>query len=81
MQTLLNSTEVIDFGMFTDKGNIAVKAIVDYAIAAKLSWKETYDALYKLARADYEAFGEATDTMVREIVYDAINANGEDFYV
>jgi hypothetical protein len=37
-----------------------------------------YQELVRLA--DVEVFGEATDTMVREIVYDALGFNS-DFYV
>jgi len=38
--------------------------------------------LRDLADSDYEKFGEAMDTAVREVVYEAIGAydRGEDFY-
>lgn len=71
-------SEVTYYGMFTDAGNAAVDAIVQGAISNDLSWLETYQCL--VALAECEGFEEATDTMVREIVYDAIGAKG-DFYV
>ena len=66
------------YGMFTDAGNAAVNSIVQGAISNDLSWLEVYQCLVNLA--ENEDFAEATDTMVREIVFDAISATG-DFYV
>ena len=63
-------SEVADFGMFTDAGNAAVQAIVEGAISNDLSWDEVYDCLVRLS--EQEGFGEATDTVVREMVYTAI---------
>jgi hypothetical protein len=70
--------QVTDFGMFTDKGNAAVYGIVQGAISNNLSWLEVYHCLVHLA--DNPDFAEATDTMVRELVYDACGCTG-DFYV
>ena len=64
------------FGMFTAEGNYMVGRIVEAArkIATadgdENGWRFGYRELSKLATA--EAFGEATDTDVREQVYDAI---------
>jgi hypothetical protein len=74
----MQSTKEIYYGMYTDAGNQAVHAIVEQARASKMAWLEVYQELVRLA--DVEVFGEATDTMVREIVYDALGFNS-DFYV
>ena len=57
------------FAMFTDEGNAAVADIVRTSRANGSCWLETYQELCYLA--DKEGFGEATDTVVREMVYDA----------
>lgn len=59
------------FAMFSDEGNLAVQEIVNVAMANRLTWPETYNLLVNLAQKDYKNFGEATDTAVREMVYDA----------
>ena len=74
----MQDTKEIYYGMFTDAGNQAVHAIVEYAQASNLTWLEVYQELCRLG--EVKAFGEATDTMVREIVYDAIGADGP-FYI
>ena len=71
-------SQVNYYGMFTDAGNDAVHSIVQGAISNGLSWLEVYQCLVNLA--DNPDFAEATDTMVREIVYDACGCTG-DFYV
>ena len=68
------------FGMFTDEGNNAVAFIVDYHKANNNAWDTIYQNLQDLAESDPERYGEATDTMVREMVYDAVGCTG-DFYV
>jgi len=50
-----------------------VHAIVVTARKNNLSWKQTYRAL--LVLSEDKQFGEATDTMVREIVYSRIGAD------
>ena len=77
------------FGMFTDKGNYMVGRIA--AAGEKLAaadgtvsaWLFAQRELRKLAAAD--EFGEATDTDVREQVYDVVVAAGVDgpcdFYI
>jgi hypothetical protein len=73
----------MDYGMFTSEGNVAVSGIVEYAKMHNLSWATVYQNLKDLAKFDYDKYGEATDTMVRELVYDAIGASerGEEFYI
>lgn len=70
----------IDFGMFSEQGNVGVAALVNYARAANLTWPETYSALCKLADANPTIYGEALDTVVRECVYGALGFT-TDFYV
>jgi isocitrate lyase len=74
----MQDTKEIYYGMFTDAGNAAVHAIVEYAQASDLTWLEVYQELCRLA--DVKVFAEATDTMVREMVYDAMKFES-DFYV
>jgi hypothetical protein len=74
----MQSTQEIYYGMYTDAGNQAVHAIVEYAQASDLTWLEVYQELVRLA--EVKVFAEATDTMVREIVYDALSFES-DFYV
>jgi hypothetical protein len=67
-----------DYAMFSDAGNAAVQDIVGLAKRQKLSWKVTYSLL--MALSEDERFGEATDTAVRECVYDACGYNTP-FYI
>ncbi len=73
----------MNYGMFTSEGNVAVFGIVEYAKMHNLSWATVYQNLRDLAKFDREKYGEAMDTAVREMVYEAIGAydRGEDFYV
>ena len=66
------------YGMFTDAGNAAVNSIVQGAISNDLDWPEIYHCLVELSQC--ENFEEATDTVVREMVYDAAGCTG-DFYI
>jgi stage III sporulation protein SpoIIIAA len=75
----LSGSVVPDYAMYTELGNVAVHAVVVTAKANRLSWARTHDALRELAKQD--AFGEATDTAVREMVYSALNIKDEPFYV
>lgn len=61
---------MIDYGMFTDSGNLAVHAIVEGARIKKLEWPQVYQALVAISYV--EGYGEATDTAVRECVYDVL---------
>lgn len=76
----LSSNAVPDYAMYTELGNAGVHGIV---VAAKLNswtWAQTLNALRQLSET--EVFAEATDTMVREYIYDALGfrAKGENFY-
>lgn len=76
----LSSNAVPDYAMYTELGNAGVHGIV---VAAKLNswtWAQTLNALRQLSET--EVFAEATDTMVREFVYNATGAGhrGEDFW-
>jgi hypothetical protein len=61
-----------EYGMFTDFGNDAVHAIVRQALVLNLTWPQVYEELQDLARKFPKDFGEATDTEVRERVYDTL---------
>jgi hypothetical protein len=66
------------FAMFTDAGNAAVGEIVRSSKEKGLCWLETYQELCRLAQVS--CFAEATDTAVREVVYDACGFE-TDFYI
>ena len=68
-----------DYSMFSDKGNLAVHGIVLAARRDRLNWTEVRAALDRLARQLPDVYGEATDTAVRECVYDALKFN-DSFY-
>jgi len=69
------------YGMFSDEGNEAVHQIVQRGLDLNLPWLEVYQDLVKLADSNRDRFGEATDTMVRDIVYEALGRFNENFYV
>ena len=70
------------FGMFTENGSYMVGRIaaagekLAAADGTKSAWQWAQRELSKLATAD--GFGEATDTAVREEVYDVVVAAGVD---
>ena len=63
---------VRDYAMYTELGNAGIHAIVIAAEAGNMTWKQVYGALRKLADSNEHVFGEATDTQVREAVYEAL---------
>ena len=71
----------MNYGMFSPEGNLAVHGIVLYHKAIESPWLVVYKNLCDLADSNPNMFGEATDTEVREMVYIAIGAANEDFYV
>jgi len=73
---------VNDYAMFSELGNAGVAAIVETARANNLTWSQVYRALHALAESNVDVFGEATDTAVRECVFDALGfaSKGESFY-
>ena len=68
-----------DYQMYTEKGNLAIHGIVLQARKDRLNWSEVYAALARLARQLPDVYGEATDTAVRECVYDTLGFT-ESFY-
>ena len=72
----MTQAKTVNYDMFTDKGNAMVDRIVQAGRNLRMAdtdeqvWAWTQHELRKLATAD--EFGEATDTAVREIVYDRL---------
>ena len=69
-----------NYSMFTGFGDDAVDAIVRTAKVLKFTWPQVLAELQSLADRFPEDFGEATDTAVRECVYNALGFK-TDFYV
>jgi hypothetical protein len=61
-----------DFAMYTQKGNDMVQAVVERAKRNYWTWPMTYGALEQLSRNHPDLAGEATDTAVREVVYNTL---------
>jgi len=74
MNELLINDEIY-FGMFTERGNRIVHGIVIAAKELNWSFDEVMDLLNDIATL--EEFAEASDTAVREYVYEAIFGYGE----
>jgi len=76
---MIQPMTVTNYDMFTTKGNWMVDRIVEAGRKLRMSdtdeqvWAWTQHELRKLATAD--EFGEATDTAVREIVYDKLGVD------
>ena len=66
--------------MFTTEGNQKVAAIVEFAKTNGAEWENVLPMLGNLAASDRAKYGEALDTVVREMVYDACSFTS-DFYV
>ena len=66
------------YGMYTKTGNRKIHHLVLEARAHGLSWQEVYDKLYEMS--GQRGTEEATDTVVREYVYDACKFTGP-FYI
>jgi hypothetical protein len=58
--------------MYTSEGNLAVHGIAVTAKTLKLDWDQVEQSLRALADSDYDKFGEAMDTAVREAVYEVV---------
>jgi hypothetical protein len=69
-----NTDNPIDFppyyAMYTDAGNGMIHEIVVSAREQNLTWPQVYDILHSISEVN--GFTEATDTAVRECVYDAL---------
>ena len=63
----MNTTNIFDYGMFSDAGNVAVHKVVLNAVSKNLEWDEVYIML--LGLSTIAGYPEATDTEVRERVY------------
>ena len=62
-----------NYGMYTDAGNSAVDSIVEMAGRHHLSWPTVVGMLSALALQ--EAYDEASDTAVKEAVYQTLVDN------
>ena len=69
---------VPNYAMYTKHGDWTVHNVVEIARFAKPNWADTYALLRELAKD--ERFAEATDTAVRETVYDALRFT-DSFYI
>ena len=56
--------------MFSEAGNALIQGVVLTAKANNLEWDQIVDVLYDIGTLD--GYEEATDTVVREMVYEAI---------
>ena len=67
--------------MYTEAGDEDVHKIVQVALALNLTWADTLPLLRCLALMPRR--GDALDTSVREVVYEAIGADvrNEEFYI
>jgi hypothetical protein len=65
-----NVMKVPHYGMFSDTGNYMIDCIVEYAKLNKLSWSEIYTLLERMSKE--KEYAEATDTAVKEYVYEAV---------
>lgn len=54
------------YGMFTDAGNAMIEGVIMTARAAKMKYEDVYYLLWSIS--ENEAYSEASDTEVREIV-------------
>ena len=61
---------MVEFGMYTKAGDMAVAAVVEAAHAKNMKAHQMLDMLRDLAKI--AAFAEATDTQVREMAVDAL---------
>jgi hypothetical protein len=70
-----------DFGMFTEEGNDVIYQLCINAQKYYYDWRQVLKRLQHLA--EHPRFGEATDTVVRERVYDYLefHKSGERFYI
>ena len=67
---MANNIVVPEFGMFTEEGDYEIYRIVDLAKRANLTWSQVKGLLDQLSNT--EGFEEATDTVVRERVWECL---------
>ena len=65
-----NNVVVPEYGMFTEEGDYEIFRIVDLAKRARLTWHQVSGLLQQLSNT--EGFEEATDTVVRERVWEEL---------
>ena len=65
-----NNVVVPEYGMFTEEGDYEIFRIVDLAKRARLTWHQVSGLLTQLSNT--EGFEEATDTVVRERVWEEL---------
>jgi len=65
-----NNVVVPEYGMFTEEGDYEIFRIVDLAKRARLTWNQVSGLLQQLSNT--EGFEEATDTVVRERVWEEL---------
>ena len=70
----------VTYGMFSEEGNKQIADIIEFHKNLKSDWATVYQNLRDLADSDYEKFGEAMDTEVRECVYTELGLTS-DFYI
>ena len=63
----------MNYGMYTDAGNSVIGSLVEMALKHQLSWHTVHDMLEAISLE--EAYEEATDTAVREAVYETLVSN------
>ena len=68
----MNKQELQSFSMYTPEGDKMVAKIVARALRNHWTWPMTLGALEQLSRNHPDVGGEATDTAVRETVYDTL---------
>ena len=68
------------YGMFSEEGNKQIADIIEFHKNNKSTWPVVLQNLRDVDDSDYELFGEAMDTEVRECVYTALGFD-TDFYV
>jgi hypothetical protein len=66
--------------MFSEEGNKQIADMIEFHKNNKSTWPVVLQNLRDLADCDYELFGEAMDTEVRECVYTALGFD-TDFYI
>ena len=70
----------VSYGMFSEEGNQQIADIIEFHKNRKSTWPVVLQNLRDVADSDYELFGEAMDTEVRECVYTALEFDTE-FYI
>jgi len=70
----------MSYGMFSEEGNKQIADMIEFHKNRKSTWAEVLQNLRDLADCDYEKFGEAMDTEVREVVYTKLGLTS-DFYI